>query len=85
MSPSARAVRPPEEATEAERWAMRRAIRLTADPPRRTSPNPYVGCVVLDADGRFAGRATTAARDIRTPRSRRWPRPVGEPPAVPPW
>ncbi|WP_211897425.1 bifunctional diaminohydroxyphosphoribosylaminopyrimidine deaminase/5-amino-6-(5-phosphoribosylamino)uracil reductase RibD [Saccharopolyspora erythraea] len=55
MSPSVRAVRPPEEATDAERWAMRRAIRLTADPPRRTSPNPYVGCVVLDADARFAG------------------------------
>ncbi|MCQ4080122.1 bifunctional diaminohydroxyphosphoribosylaminopyrimidine deaminase/5-amino-6-(5-phosphoribosylamino)uracil reductase RibD [Streptomyces sp. RB6PN25] len=34
---------------------MRRAIRLAARGLGFTSPNPVVGCVVLDADGRVAG------------------------------
>ncbi|WP_461007258.1 bifunctional diaminohydroxyphosphoribosylaminopyrimidine deaminase/5-amino-6-(5-phosphoribosylamino)uracil reductase RibD [Streptomyces capparidis] len=34
---------------------MRRAIRLAARGLGATSPNPVVGCVVLDAEGRVAG------------------------------
>ena len=33
--------------------AMRRALELAARGGRATSPNPQVGCVLLDADGRF--------------------------------
>ncbi|MEV4436335.1 bifunctional diaminohydroxyphosphoribosylaminopyrimidine deaminase/5-amino-6-(5-phosphoribosylamino)uracil reductase RibD [Streptomyces sp. NPDC049585] len=40
-------------ATEAE--AMRRAIALASRALGSTSPNPVVGCVVLDAQGRTAG------------------------------
>ncbi|MFI7100798.1 bifunctional diaminohydroxyphosphoribosylaminopyrimidine deaminase/5-amino-6-(5-phosphoribosylamino)uracil reductase RibD [Streptomyces sp. NPDC050161] len=39
----------------AETAAMRRAIELAARGLGHTSPNPVVGCVVLDADGRTAG------------------------------
>jgi diaminohydroxyphosphoribosylaminopyrimidine deaminase / 5-amino-6-(5-phosphoribosylamino)uracil reductase len=39
--------------TEAE--VMRRAIALAARGLGHTSPNPVVGCVILDADGRIAG------------------------------
>ncbi|WP_277452497.1 bifunctional diaminohydroxyphosphoribosylaminopyrimidine deaminase/5-amino-6-(5-phosphoribosylamino)uracil reductase RibD [Janibacter sp. DB-40] len=35
--------------------AMSRAVDLAARALGRTSPNPVVGCVVLDADGRVAG------------------------------
>ncbi|NUS84134.1 MAG: bifunctional diaminohydroxyphosphoribosylaminopyrimidine deaminase/5-amino-6-(5-phosphoribosylamino)uracil reductase RibD [Streptomyces sp.] len=42
-------------ATTAEAEAMRRAIALAARGLGRTSPNPVVGCVILDADGRTAG------------------------------
>ena len=35
--------------------AMTRAVELAARGLGRTSPNPVVGCVVLDADGRIAG------------------------------
>jgi diaminohydroxyphosphoribosylaminopyrimidine deaminase / 5-amino-6-(5-phosphoribosylamino)uracil reductase len=47
----------PEEpsVSERERDAMRRAIDLAARGLGSTSPNPVVGCVVLDADGRIAG------------------------------
>ncbi|MET9293498.1 bifunctional diaminohydroxyphosphoribosylaminopyrimidine deaminase/5-amino-6-(5-phosphoribosylamino)uracil reductase RibD [Streptomyces sp. NPDC003077] len=39
----------------AETAAMRRAIELAARGLGHTSPNPVVGCVVLDAQGRTAG------------------------------
>lgn len=38
-----------------ETAAMRRAIELAARGLGHTSPNPVVGCVVLDSDGRTAG------------------------------
>jgi diaminohydroxyphosphoribosylaminopyrimidine deaminase/5-amino-6-(5-phosphoribosylamino)uracil reductase len=42
-------------ATPEETAAMRRAIALAARGLGATSPNPVVGCVVLDAAGRIAG------------------------------
>ena len=42
-------------ATPEETEAMRRAIALAARGLGSTSPNPVVGCVVLDAAGRTAG------------------------------
>ncbi|HZG05412.1 MAG TPA: riboflavin biosynthesis protein RibD, partial [Streptomyces sp.] len=42
-------------ARERERAAMRRAVALAARGLGSTSPNPVVGCVVLDASGRVAG------------------------------
>lgn len=42
-------------ATQAEADAMRRAIALAARGLGSTSPNPVVGCVVLDARGDVAG------------------------------
>lgn len=39
----------------AETAAMRRAIELAARGLGRTSPNPVVGCVILDAAGQVAG------------------------------
>ncbi|GHH75853.1 putative bifunctional riboflavin biosynthesis protein RibG [Streptomyces sulfonofaciens] len=42
-------------ATAAETAAMRRAIELAARGLGSTSPNPVVGCVVLDAAGRTVG------------------------------
>ncbi|MEU3218802.1 bifunctional diaminohydroxyphosphoribosylaminopyrimidine deaminase/5-amino-6-(5-phosphoribosylamino)uracil reductase RibD [Streptomyces sp. NPDC006971] len=41
--------------TAADTTAMRRAISLAARGLGSTSPNPVVGCVVLDAEGRPAG------------------------------
>lgn len=41
--------------TAADTTAMRRAIALAARGLGSTSPNPVVGCVVLDAEGRPAG------------------------------
>ncbi|GAA3194044.1 bifunctional diaminohydroxyphosphoribosylaminopyrimidine deaminase/5-amino-6-(5-phosphoribosylamino)uracil reductase RibD [Streptomyces ramulosus] len=38
-----------------ETAAMRRAIALAAHGLGHTSPNPVVGCVILDAEGRTAG------------------------------
>lgn len=43
------------EATPAEHAAMARAIELAARGLGTTSPNPVVGCVILDADGEVAG------------------------------
>lgn len=43
------------EAARAERAAMQRAIELAARGLGATSPNPVVGCVVLDAAGRPVG------------------------------
>ncbi len=42
-------------ASPAELAAMERAVALAAAARGRTSPNPTVGCVVLDAAGRVAG------------------------------
>jgi diaminohydroxyphosphoribosylaminopyrimidine deaminase / 5-amino-6-(5-phosphoribosylamino)uracil reductase len=42
-------------ATAADTAAMRRAVALAARGLGSTSPNPVVGCVVLDACGRTAG------------------------------
>ncbi len=42
-------------ATPQETEAMRRAVALAARALGSTSPNPVVGCVVLDAGGRVAG------------------------------
>ncbi|MET8009592.1 bifunctional diaminohydroxyphosphoribosylaminopyrimidine deaminase/5-amino-6-(5-phosphoribosylamino)uracil reductase RibD [Streptomyces sp. NPDC005271] len=42
-------------ATAAEAAAMRRAVALAARGLGHTSPNPVVGCVVLDADGQVVG------------------------------
>ncbi|GGU68975.1 riboflavin biosynthesis protein RibD [Streptomyces albospinus] len=42
-------------AAPVETAAMRRAIELAARGLGRTSPNPVVGCVVLDSEGRTAG------------------------------
>ncbi|MCA6093145.1 bifunctional diaminohydroxyphosphoribosylaminopyrimidine deaminase/5-amino-6-(5-phosphoribosylamino)uracil reductase RibD [Streptomyces sp. SCA3-4] len=42
-------------ATATEADAMRRAIALAARALGSTSPNPVVGCVLLDADGRILG------------------------------
>lgn len=57
-------------ATTADTDAMRRAIALAARALGATSPNPVVGCVILDAAGQPAGegfhRRVEAAR---TPRS----------------
>src|ERR1700755_2934349 len=38
--------------SEAERAAMRRALALAASPGVPLGPNPRVGCVLLDAQGR---------------------------------
>lgn len=40
--------------------AMRRALAASLEAHGRTSPNPAVGCVVLDAGGRVAGVGATA-------------------------
>ena len=40
-------------ATEAEVAAMRRALQLATDPTVPHGPNPRVGCVLLDEDGRM--------------------------------
>lgn len=41
--------------TEAERAAMRRAVELAVSALGATSPNPIVGCVILDAAGVVVG------------------------------
>ncbi|WP_427383704.1 bifunctional diaminohydroxyphosphoribosylaminopyrimidine deaminase/5-amino-6-(5-phosphoribosylamino)uracil reductase RibD [Janibacter sp. G56] len=42
-------------APSSETAAMRRAVELAARALGRTSPNPVVGCVILDAAGEIAG------------------------------
>lgn len=46
--------------SEAEQAAMRRALQLGESVRGRTSPNPPVGAVVLDADGTVVGEGATA-------------------------
>jgi diaminohydroxyphosphoribosylaminopyrimidine deaminase/5-amino-6-(5-phosphoribosylamino)uracil reductase len=46
-------------ATEAEQAAMHRALVLAGTVRGRTSPNPAVGAVILDAAGRLAGEGAT--------------------------
>lgn len=46
--------------TEIERAAMHRALALAETVRGRTSPNPAVGAVVLDAAGTLAGEGATA-------------------------
>jgi len=46
-------------ATEAELAAMRHAAELARTVAGRTSPNPPVGAVILDADGRPVGQGAT--------------------------
>lgn len=46
---------PLEPADSAEAAAMRRAVALAARGLGSTSPNPVVGCVILDRDGRTVG------------------------------
>ncbi|MEU6346505.1 hypothetical protein ABZ883_36780 [Streptomyces sp. NPDC046977] len=41
--------------TSVELAAMRRAIIISASGLGGTSPNPAVGCVILDAEGRTVG------------------------------
>jgi diaminohydroxyphosphoribosylaminopyrimidine deaminase/5-amino-6-(5-phosphoribosylamino)uracil reductase len=48
-------------ATEAEQAAMHRALALAETVRGRTSPNPAVGAVVLDAAGELVGEGATAA------------------------
>ena len=46
---------PPGAATPGERAAMLRAVELAGTALGATSPNPVVGCVLLDAAGRTVG------------------------------
>ena len=48
-------VAPAGDATPAERAAMARAVELAERGAGTTSPNPVVGCVVLDAGGTLVG------------------------------
>jgi diaminohydroxyphosphoribosylaminopyrimidine deaminase/5-amino-6-(5-phosphoribosylamino)uracil reductase len=49
-----------QPASQVDEAAMGRAIALARQALGQTSPNPNVGCVVLDANGRFAGAGHTA-------------------------
>jgi diaminohydroxyphosphoribosylaminopyrimidine deaminase/5-amino-6-(5-phosphoribosylamino)uracil reductase len=44
--------------SEADRTSMARAIELAASVRRTTAPNPWVGCVLVAADGRVVEGAT---------------------------
>ena len=62
------------EFSEAERAAMRRALALAATPGVPLGPNPRVGCVLLDTDGRvvaegFHRGAGTAHAEVEALRS----------------
>ena len=49
------------QVSEAERAAMHRALALAETVRGRTSPNPPVGAVILDATGALAGEGATQA------------------------
>jgi diaminohydroxyphosphoribosylaminopyrimidine deaminase / 5-amino-6-(5-phosphoribosylamino)uracil reductase len=49
-------------ATEAEIAAMRRALSLAGDPANPIGPNPRVGAVILDSDGRVVGEGSHRGR-----------------------
>lgn len=49
------------ESSELDRQWMRRAIALARAGVGRTSPNPSVGCVILNRDGAVAGEGATAS------------------------
>jgi len=49
------------QVSEAERAAMHRALALAETVRGRTSPNPAVGAVILDATGALAGEGATQA------------------------
>ncbi|MEV8285836.1 hypothetical protein AB0R05_08205, partial [Streptomyces niveus] len=72
-------------ATTADTDAMRRAVALAARALGATSPNPVVGCVILDAAGQPAGEGFhrrgggPPARGGRRGGSRRMPRAAGWP------
>ncbi len=51
---------PPPERQTVERAAMERAISLAAGVRRTAAPNPWVGCVILDAAGQVVGEGATA-------------------------
>jgi diaminohydroxyphosphoribosylaminopyrimidine deaminase/5-amino-6-(5-phosphoribosylamino)uracil reductase len=48
------------DVSEAEQAAMHRALALAETVRGRTSPNPAVGAVILDADGSLVGEGATA-------------------------
>jgi diaminohydroxyphosphoribosylaminopyrimidine deaminase/5-amino-6-(5-phosphoribosylamino)uracil reductase len=51
-------------ATDTEVAAMRRAISLAADPANPTGPNPRVGAVLLDPEGRIVGEGSHRGRGM---------------------
>lgn len=51
---------PGRHITELDNQFMRRAIELARPGVGRTSPNPSVGCVVVNRDGKVIGEAATA-------------------------
>lgn len=66
--------------------AMRRAIELAARGLGHTSPNPVVGCVVLDSMRPYGGRGlASAGRMGRTPRSMPCVPRANAPGAAPHW
>jgi diaminohydroxyphosphoribosylaminopyrimidine deaminase / 5-amino-6-(5-phosphoribosylamino)uracil reductase len=60
--------------SEVELAAMRHAIGLSAHGLGTTSPNPPVGCVILDADGRTVGAGfhRRSSRSDSSGRGRTW-------------
>lgn len=69
--------------TAADSTAMGRAITLAARGLGSTSPNPVVGCVILDAEGRPAGEGFHQRAGGRTPRSTPCVQQVRRPVAAP--
>ena len=65
---------PDAAATAAEQAAMRRALEVAATPGVPLGPNPRVGCVLLDADGRRGRRGVPPRRRAPARRGRGAPR-----------
>lgn len=53
-------------ASDLELSAMRQAITLSAHGLGTTSPNPPVGCVILDQRGTIVGADSTVVKESRT-------------------